>query len=202
MTAKLTAEQQALVAQHADLPVIIAKKVAKRYRLRGKAFDVEDLSQEGVIGLIIAARRFVAGRGAHFRSFAQHHVHGAVIDSIRSRLGRSQQRAAVEFAVSAECPCYRWRSDYEPGRKFTLKDSFAARPCDPLEAMQAEDVLALARRFGGRDAELLLAVLEGRPAESTAGHFGTSQSGVSIKRRALMDRLAESSLPRILREAM
>ena len=45
--------------------------------------DLGDLVQDGMIGLIDAARRFDAHRGIKFETFAQRRVRGAMIDALR-----------------------------------------------------------------------------------------------------------------------
>lgn len=47
------------------------------------SIDVGDLVQDGVMGLIDAARRFDAGRGIKFETFAERRVRGAMIDALR-----------------------------------------------------------------------------------------------------------------------
>src|ERR1043165_677922 len=45
--------------------------------------DLGDLVQDGVIGLIDAARRFDESRGIKFETFAERRVRGAMIDALR-----------------------------------------------------------------------------------------------------------------------
>src|ERR1051325_2153075 len=47
------------------------------------SIDLSDLVQDGVIGLIDAARRFDDGRGIKFETFAEWRVRGAMIDALR-----------------------------------------------------------------------------------------------------------------------
>src|SRR5579863_3365094 len=47
------------------------------------SIDIGDLVQDGVIGLIDAARRFDEGRGIKFETFAERRVRGAMIDALR-----------------------------------------------------------------------------------------------------------------------
>src|SRR3954453_15708383 len=47
------------------------------------SIDLGDLVQDGVIGLIDAARRFDEGRGIKFETFAERRVRGAMIDALR-----------------------------------------------------------------------------------------------------------------------
>jgi RNA polymerase sigma factor for flagellar operon FliA len=47
------------------------------------SIDISDLVQDGVIGLIDAAKRFDEGRGIKFETFAERRVRGAMIDALR-----------------------------------------------------------------------------------------------------------------------
>ncbi len=47
------------------------------------SIDVGDLVQDGMLGLIDAARRFDERRGIKFETFAERRVRGAMIDALR-----------------------------------------------------------------------------------------------------------------------
>ncbi len=47
------------------------------------SIDIGDLVQDGMLGLIDAARRFDEGRGIKFETFAERRVRGAIIDALR-----------------------------------------------------------------------------------------------------------------------
>lgn len=65
------------------------------------SIDIGDLVQDGVIGLIDAARRFDDGRGIKFETFAERRVRGAMIDALRKDAwprGVRRQRRELEAA--------------------------------------------------------------------------------------------------------
>jgi len=65
------------------------------------SIDIGDLVQDGVIGLIDAARRFDEGRGIKFETFAERRVRGAMIDALRKDAwprGVRRQRRELEAA--------------------------------------------------------------------------------------------------------
>jgi RNA polymerase sigma factor for flagellar operon FliA len=65
------------------------------------SIDVGDLVQDGVIGLIDAARRFDDARGIKFETFAERRVRGAMIDALRKDAwprGVRRQRRELEAA--------------------------------------------------------------------------------------------------------
>jgi RNA polymerase sigma factor for flagellar operon FliA len=62
--------------------------------------DVDSLAQDGFLGLIEAIRRFDAGRGLKFETYAGHRIRWAILDAIRERdsvprLLRQRQRACA-----------------------------------------------------------------------------------------------------------
>lgn len=77
----LTEEQKELVERHLPMVKYLALKVASK--LPQGSFDIEDLIHAGVIGLIEAAKRFDASKGAKFESFAKFRVKGAMLDELR-----------------------------------------------------------------------------------------------------------------------
>src|SRR5436305_12367786 len=66
----------------ATLPFVeqLARRVAATMP---HSIDLGDLVQDGVIGLIDAARRFDEDRGIKFETFAERRVRGAMIDALR-----------------------------------------------------------------------------------------------------------------------
>jgi RNA polymerase sigma factor (sigma-70 family) len=61
--------------------MVIARKMAKRL---GDHVDIEDLYQEGCLGLIDAANKFDVNRGIAFGTYANIRVSGAMLDAVRS----------------------------------------------------------------------------------------------------------------------
>lgn len=57
--------------------------------------ELEDLVQDGVVGLLECARRYDPGRGVDFRTYASYRIRGAILDGLRARdpLPRSVRRA-------------------------------------------------------------------------------------------------------------
>src|SRR4030095_10029498 len=65
------------------------------------SIDFGDLVQDGVLGLIDAAKRFDEGRGIKFETFAERRVRGAMIDALRKDAwprGVRRQRREIEAA--------------------------------------------------------------------------------------------------------
>src|SRR3977135_206458 len=65
------------------------------------SIDIGDLVQDGVLGLIDAARRFDEDRGIKFETFAERRVRGAMIDALRKDAwprGVRRQRRELDAA--------------------------------------------------------------------------------------------------------
>ena len=73
-------DQSRLVEQHATL----VKRIAYHMLARLPAsVQVEDLIQAGMIGLLEAAKKFDAGKGASFETFVGIRIRGAMLDEVR-----------------------------------------------------------------------------------------------------------------------
>jgi RNA polymerase sigma factor for flagellar operon FliA len=67
------------------------------------SIDIGDLVQDGVMGLIDAARRFDAGRGIKFETFAERRIRGAMIDALRREAWpRGVRRVRRELEAARE----------------------------------------------------------------------------------------------------
>jgi RNA polymerase primary sigma factor len=72
---------EVLVGSH--LPFVV--KIAREYRRHGVPF--EDLLSEGNLGLLEAARRFDAGRGARFTTYAAWWIRKFILQALRTQSG-------------------------------------------------------------------------------------------------------------------
>ena len=75
-------ERNALVEEHRRLAAVIAASFHRRFPGR---FELDDLVQIGVLGLIDAAARYQPWRGVPFRAYARHRIRGAILDALRGR---------------------------------------------------------------------------------------------------------------------
>jgi len=98
---------QAIAPQHHTritdgLPFVesLARRVAASMP---HSIELGDLVQNGMIGLIDAARRFDEGRGIKFETFAERRVRGAMIDALRrDAWPRGVRRQRRELAAARE----------------------------------------------------------------------------------------------------
>ncbi len=104
-----------LVQTHAEL----VRRIA--FHLKGRLPDsvhVDDLIQAGMLGLLEAARKFQAGRGASFSTFAGIRIRGAMVDEIRRgdwapRSVRKNARRISEALAAVEARLGREAQDHE-----------------------------------------------------------------------------------------
>ena len=103
----MRAQQPVAAAQNrrivASLPFVeaLARRMAASMP---NSIDIGDLVQDGVLGLIDAARRFDEGRGIKFETFAERRVRGAMIDALRRDAwprGVRRQRRELDAAREA-----------------------------------------------------------------------------------------------------
>lgn len=94
--------------QHVSIPARVAaalpfvEQLARRVAATmPHSIDIGDLIQDGVVGLIDAARRFDEARGIKFETFAERRIRGAMIDALRKDAwprGVRRQRRELEAA--------------------------------------------------------------------------------------------------------
>jgi RNA polymerase sigma factor FliA len=99
-TAQGTLEKERLVTQYAPL----VKRIA--YHLMAKlpaSVQVDDLVQNGMIGLLDALGRFEEGMGAQFETYAVQRVRGAMLDGLRENdwlpRGLRKEMRRIETAI-------------------------------------------------------------------------------------------------------
>lgn len=62
----------------------LVKRIARHIMARlPSSVDVEDLIQSGMIGLLEAAQKYDASKGASFETYAGIRIHGAIVDEMR-----------------------------------------------------------------------------------------------------------------------
>jgi len=83
-------DPQVLVREHEAL----VKGMVKRY-LRNHA-EYEDLYQEGMMGLLLANRRFNAQKGAEFSTYAHYWIRKRILQAIGENI--SEQHSSLDFA--------------------------------------------------------------------------------------------------------
>jgi RNA polymerase sigma factor for flagellar operon FliA len=152
------------------------------------SIDLGDLVQDGVIGLIDAARRFDEDRGIKFETFAERRVRGAMIDALRrDAWPRGVRRVRRELEAAREA--LRRELGGEPtladlAKRVGADESRLGRTIVRISTIESTSPLAHA---DGVDSASLPAVLV--PSEPPAPDFLFEQSEVRDRVRAAMAKL-------------
>lgn len=96
-------DQQDYVSEMVNQHSALVKRAAHHLLMRLPAsVQLDDLVQAGMLGLLEAAQRFDASKGASFATFADRRVRGAMLDEIRKNAWtpRSLHRKAREVAAA------------------------------------------------------------------------------------------------------
>lgn len=98
------AERESLILDHLPQVKLIARRVLSHVDAR---LELDDLVSVGVLGLIDAIDRFDPSRGIKLKTYAEHRIRGAILDSLRetdnaSRDTRHQARLIEEAASRVE----------------------------------------------------------------------------------------------------
>ncbi|MFO1406068.1 MAG: RNA polymerase sigma factor FliA [Steroidobacteraceae bacterium] len=125
----MTAEEYARVAEQGRDELVmrhapLVKRIACHMMARLPAHvALDDLVQAGMLGLLDAARRYTAGRGASFETYAGIRIRGAILDELRRNdwLPRSVHRRTREVARTV--------------REIEARDGRAARAEDVAAAL-------------------------------------------------------------------
>lgn len=184
---------QALVMAHMPLAV----RYAKRYGRRLGSGQLDDLVQEGVIGLLEAARRFDRDHDVRFATYAawwvRHYMHRFVQRNSRA-VASPDTRAMRRFG-----PCLgplRREVEQRLGREATVEDLAS------FMGAQTSDVAPVAQYLSGRDCSYEAFEHEPRVPEPDAEEVCAQAERRAALRRAVgvcADELGERA-ERILRE--
>lgn len=91
-----------VIENYLGLVRVIVKRIEKQI---GARVDLDDLEQEGMIGLIDAAARFDESSGVPFAAYAARRIKGAIIDSIRNISQLSRKNVALMRRVHEAEDC-------------------------------------------------------------------------------------------------
>ncbi len=159
-----------------DFAESLARRVASTLDLASVGMTVEDCVQNGLIGLMPAARRFdqanhdstVSTVKTHFRSFAYLRIRGAVVDEWRKLHVRTRGEAGGEL----------------------LPEMHAMPANDPDEWL---DVASAVARLDERETSVVLALVAGMTHAEMAIALDISESRVGSIVRDIRERLLEEA---------
>lgn len=187
MLERVGAADQRIIAHLGYARAVAARSLDPRCR----GTEREDLIAWGLVGLVQAARRYRADRGATFGSYAARRVRGQVLDALRerdplTRTARRSYRAAREADPDLPPPFVEVSLDrcVASGREpATLPAPRPARDRRwPAVARELRSLPAVQRRV------LVLSYGRGLTLREIGKHIGLSESGVCrIRSRAIRE---------------
>jgi RNA polymerase sigma-32 factor len=141
-----TMEDPAALARLVQAHLGLVIRIATEFRHSGPS--MEDLIQEGNLGLTIAARRFDPGRATRLATYATYWIRACMLEHVvRShgpvRIGTTRSQRKIFFGLG------RARRKLERGGAAPDSDSLAA-----VLGVEREDIEAMTPRLTGRDVSL------------------------------------------------
>ncbi len=163
-----------LVIEH----LALAEQEARRIWRANMVLDLDDLIQQGSMGLMVAAERWDARRGVPFQAYARRIVRGHILDHLR------EQHWAYR----------RMRSPAVRRREYSLEDVAVAE--HPAVAPEMQDHFALSRlkaallRLPDREHSMLrLYFFEGLSWSEIAARFDVTPRAVHRLQKQAIERL-------------
>ncbi|CAH2030007.1 FliA/WhiG family RNA polymerase sigma factor [Trichlorobacter ammonificans] len=74
-------QRETLILQHLPLVKYLVNRMSAQLPAH---LDSQDLASAAVVGLVNAADRFDSSRGVQFKTFAEQHIRGAILDELRA----------------------------------------------------------------------------------------------------------------------
>jgi RNA polymerase sigma factor for flagellar operon FliA len=94
-------ERETLILEHLPQVRLIARRIHERLP---ESVSLEDLVSAGIIGLIAAVDQYDPGRNIKLKTYAEHKIRGAILDSLRGLdwVPRQRRKKAkqIEFAIA------------------------------------------------------------------------------------------------------
>ena len=159
----------------------VRKAALELHRQTGKSvLDVDDLVQEGCIGLLSAVDRFDAGKGASFLAYAAPAIRNAMTDCMRTSLSQFErrleidglQRVYLDDVLDAEEQMLRIEAVADPNtqtpEQVVLRREQLAELYAGLDSLTAREQTWLLYRYGFTDGTE-------HPLTAAAQHFHLSE---------------------------
>ena len=160
---------------------VLVKDIAKRFQSRvPPCITLDDLVSAGMIGLIQAVDRFDSSRGSKFKTYAQHRIHGAMLDFLREEdpLSRTERRRVRESTAAGLSPMTVSLDEIQLHR--------LAAPAQPAFTTRL-DVREARRSLSPRENRVIALLYDfDRQSREVAAELHVNESRVSqIKQRAI-----------------
>lgn len=191
--AALTPDQQKLVEEHIGLVDSLAARRATR------SIPVEDRRQNGVIGLIDAARSFDPAKEARFHVYAHHRILGAMLDAERAgegvniRVPRGEWDRLDDRGKHKSQPHLRLffaRSDHDPIGDCRPDKTIEIAAEEDDQSIDEERLQLMVGHLGGKQAEVMrLYYWFGWTMKAIGRRLGLSEGRVSQMHSDAIERL-------------
>lgn len=177
------------VENHLGLVRVIARRLANQI---GTRIDIEDLEQEGMLGLMDAAAKYDENLGVPFSAYAMHRIRGAIIDSIRNASQLSRKNMALARSVQEAQACLRLQREPEPSEIAALLDIsldayekfrrelFESNSSSLSDLIRDEDGLTLEDVIAGNGEDAYRAVLAGEELRDALRYLTTRERSVVL----------------------
>jgi RNA polymerase sporulation-specific sigma factor len=173
-------EDEELVARSQDGDAVALEVLLQRYRRFARAksrtyflvgADVDDVEQEGLIGLYKAARDFRPDRQSSFRAFAELCVTRQVISAIKAATRQKHQPLNRYVSISG----VRGSDDPSEASVEDLLDDH--RVTDPADEIVSQEQIEKMRRsmadsLSGLEVDVLRLYVEGKSYQEIGSHLG------------------------------
>lgn len=158
----------------------LVRKKANLYFMAGS--DVDDIIQEGMIGLLKAVRKFDPEKEVSFQTFAGICITTQIISAIRA--AERNKHKALNTSVSLNASIGKDDSAAAAGEGMRLEDTLMASPADsPEQMLVMQDILECIlhnddRVFSDYELQVLTELLKGRSSDRIASELGRSRKSV------------------------
>jgi len=185
-----------LITSHLWLVRAVAKKVLDRLP---NHVDLNDLTGDGVLGLIAAARRYDPARGVAFPLYAKHRIRGAIVDGLRrmDHLSRDSRSKAKKSEQAQASPSDRPEIAFVEGTCGAAAEAIAGsvRPPDVMagHAELSATLRSAMRTLPARYGEIVaLYHWRGLTMREIGRSYGINESRVSQIHKRALELMAES----------
>lgn len=181
-----TAAEEELIERYAKLVRICARP----YFLAGG--DSEDLTQEGMLGLLSAIRNYVESGGATFRTFAEICIRNRVLEAVKAASRKKHE--PLNDGVSLEYIILSEESRLGPASQQAI---FRRAPEEQVLARESEKEFysTFSRCLSVFETKVLFHYLEGEPYRRIAEAVGSSEKSVDNAVQRIRRKLARQPFP-------
>jgi RNA polymerase sigma factor for flagellar operon FliA len=187
--------EEELIEKYRGLVEAIAQKVADSRRITGA--DYEDLFQEGIIGMLDAAKRYDPESGHKFETFAYLRIRGAMVDAMRAfdPLSRSMRAENPGFCIFSEQDQFN-----DDNRRISALENVDSNKSEAsykkwMRHIEASDVVeALSGCWDGREKMIIESIyIHGKTMLEVSRTLGLSESRICQIHKEAMEHARQAA---------